>query len=212
MNCLTRLAAVIGLSVGLVSLCSCNCDKKPEEKQPSASSDSGAGSAMVMTSPGEAGGVAQDSFTVSAKVTEVEKKTREIELTSEDGSKATFVAGPEIRNFDQIREGDTVTATVTERLVVFVRSDGEDPSVTHASALATAPKGAKPGATLAQSYEVTAKVTAIDSAKRTAELTFSNGQTRTIPVRKDVELSRYKVGDTVVIRVTEALTVVVKSS
>jgi ribosomal protein S1 len=167
---------------------------------------------MVMTSPGEAGGVAQDSFTVSAKVTEVEKKTRELELTSEDGSKTTFVAGPEIRNFDQIREGDTVTATVTERLVVFVRRDGEDPSVTHASALATAPKGAKPGATLAQSYEVTAKVTAIDSANRTAELTFSNGQSRTIPVRKDVELSRYKVGDTVVIRITEALTVLVKSS
>jgi ribosomal protein S1 len=167
---------------------------------------------MVTTSPGEAGGVVQDSFTVSAKVVGIVGPTREITLGTDDGSRTTFTAGPEIRNFDQIRVGDIVSATVTERLVVFVRSDGEEPSVTHAAALATAPKGAKPGATLAQSYEVTAKVTAIDSANRRAELTFSNGQTRTVPVRKDVELSRYKVGDTVVIRITEALTVLVKSS
>ena len=73
-------------------------------------------------------------------------------------------------------------------------------------------KCAKPGATLAQSYEVVAKVAAIDAGNHTADLTFTNGQTKTIPVRADVELSRYKVGDSVVIRVTESLSVLVKST
>ena len=214
MTCLTKLAAVSVVSIGLLSLASCNTDKvaNANPPPPAAKSDGTAGSTIVSMTPGEAGGVIQDSFTASAHVSAVDSSSREITLAADDGTKTTFVAGPEVRNFDQIRVGDTVSATITERLNVFVRGDDVDPTVTHAAVLATAPKCAKPGATLAQSYEVVAKVSAIDAANRTADRTFSNGQTKTIPVRSDVELSRYKVGDSVVIRVTEVLSVLVKSS
>jgi len=56
---------------------------------------------------------------------------------------------------------------------------------------------------VADMYEIVASVKSIDSANRTAILQFSDGQTRTVHVRPDVDLSRYKVGDSVVIRVTQ---------
>ena len=38
-------------------------------------------------------------------------------------------------------------------------------------------------------------------------LKFADGRTHTVPVRFDVDLSRYKVGDSVIIRVTSTLSV-----
>jgi translation elongation factor P/translation initiation factor 5A len=163
-----------------------------------------------MIEPGEAGGVIEDTFTASATVAAVDPATRKITLTSEDGNKATFTVPAEAHNFDQIHVGDKVNATIVERMVVFVRSATTEPTVTHAAAVARAPKGAKPGALIAESFEIVAAVKAIDADKRTATLQFSDGQTKVVPVRKDVDLSRYKVGDSVVIRVTEALALLVQ--
>lgn len=203
------LAVFMCFSAGVLILASCESEKKgpPDRLEAATGSEQVSNS---RTTPGEAGGTAEDTFTVSVRVAAVDAATRKITLQSEDGSKASFIAGPEIKNFDQILVGDKVTATIKEKLHVFVRSDGESPNVTHAAALSTAPKGAKPGVMVGQVFEIVATVKAIDADKRTATLEFSEGQTRTIPVRKDVELSRYKVGDSVVIQVSESLSLLVE--
>ena len=199
-----QLAAALVLAAG-VGLASCNSDKKNETAaEPTANR-------TVTMNEGEAGGVVEDTFTAQAMVSDVDKSSRKVSLKGSDGNTTTFTAGPQIKNFDQIKKGDKVTATVKERLVVFVRSGSEDPTLSHGAALATAPKGAKPGAMVAEMYEITARVTAIDTAKRTATLQFAQGETRTVQVRPDVDLSRYKVGDTVVIRVSSALSVLVET-
>jgi hypothetical protein len=203
MNC--KLAAAVLLSAGILVLASCSSDKKKAE--PSAAT--GTGTTVVSVTPGVAGGAVEDTFTASVSVAAVDKSSRKITLAASDGGKATFTAGPEIRNFDQIRVGDKVTATFTERLVVFVRGDGADPSVSHAAALAAAPKGAKPGVMVGEAYEIVASIKSIDSANRTATLQFSAGQAKTVKVRQDVDLARYKAGDTVVIQVSAALALLV---
>ena len=203
----SKLAAVVfGCACALV-LASCNSEKKTEPS----SSMAAAGSRTVTLEPGEAGGVVQDTYSVSATVTSLDRATRQVTLTTADGSRTKFIAGQEIRNLDQLHEGDKVTATISERLVIFVRTGGEDPSVTHASALVTAPKGAKPGAMAAEQYEIVAKVKSIDTANRIAVLQFADGETRSVKVRPDVDLSKYKVGDSVVIRVTAMLSVLAES-
>jgi hypothetical protein len=57
------------------------------------------------------------------------------------------------------------------------------------------------------SRALTAKVTAMDAEKHKATLQFEDGSTETVPVRPDVDLSRRKVGDKVVIHSTEALAI-----
>lgn len=201
-----RKSSATFLAVGMLALASCESDKKDKEPPAKAPADF----TTVSVQPGEAGGMVEDTFTVTATVSAVDKSTRKITLKGETGEQTSFTAGPEIRNFDQIQAGDKVTATITERLNVFVRGSGTDPSVSHSAALAAAPKGAKPGVLVAETYEVVAAVKAIDTAKRTATLQFSDGQTKVVPVRSDVDLARYKVGDNVVIRVSAALSVLVE--
>jgi hypothetical protein len=159
----------------------------------------------VTVEPGEAGGTIEQTTTILVTIDAVEAATRKITLSAEDGSKATFTAGPAIRNFDQLKAGDKFTATLLEKLVVYVRSDKPDKSAAYAAAMARAPKGAKPGGIIAEHYELVASVTSIDTDKRIATLQFSDGKTRTVAVRPDVDLSRYKVGDSVVIEATTAL-------
>lgn len=196
----SKLAALFVGSTCALFLASC-AEKKTE---PSSNAVNGSSRTVTME-PGEAGGVVEDKFSVTATVSSIDRATRQVTLTGSDGSRTRFIAGPEIRNLDQLHEGDNVTATISERLVIFVRSDSEDPSMTHASALVTAPKGAKPGAMSAEKYEIVAKVKSIDTSSRICVLQFSDGSTRTIKARPDVDLSKYKVGDSVVIRVTATL-------
>jgi hypothetical protein len=197
--------AITLLSAGILILASCSSKENADS-----SKATGETTRTVVVEPGVAGGVAEGTFTVSATVAAVDKTTRRVTLTAGEGNKSAFTAGPEVRNFDQIRVGDKVTATFNERLAVFVRGDGADPSVTHAAALGAAPIGAKPGAMVAESYEVVASVKSINSANRTAVLEFPSNQLRTVNVRPDVDLSKYKVGDSVVIRVTATLSVLVE--
>lgn len=191
------LIAAAGAALSL----SCKSEKSDNPPAPS-------GMTEVSYTPGEAGGVIESKFTATARVSKIDKSSRKVTLTTSDGRPVDFTAGPEIRNFDQLKVGDNVEATISERLVAFVRKGSEDPAVAHAAALATAPKGAKPGALVAEAYEITASVQSIDTSARRATLLFADGQARTVSIRPDVEMSRYKVGDTVVIRVINSLSLI----
>jgi hypothetical protein len=143
-------------------------------------------------------------------VNSVDLATRKVTLATENGNTATFTAGPEVKNLAQLHVGDKLNATLLQQLIVYVRREGDQPSGTYAAAIASAPKGAKPGAVVAEAYEVIAVVTAIDPESRLATLKFLD-KTRTVKVRPDVDLARYKVGDTVVIRVNTMLSVLTAS-
>ena len=58
---------------------------------------------------------------ISATVTGVDPKTRMIELRGKDGQTGSFEAGPEVKNFAQIRKGDKVDVVYAEALAVEVR-------------------------------------------------------------------------------------------
>ena len=181
----------------------------PQSSAQTTVDSSATGSTAVSYVPGEAGGVAARVIKGSATVSAIDPATRSITLTTDDGSRATFAAPKEMHNFDQLRVGDKVNATFNEQLVVMV-GQGLEPGATHAAAVARAPKGARPGAIAAETFESVATVKSIDSANRRATLQFAGGDTATVPVRKDVDLTKYKAGDNVVIRVTQQLTLLVE--
>ena len=167
-------------------------------------------SSMTSIQPGEPGGVAVETYKETATVTAVDKATRKVTLVTKDGNKHTVKCGPQVANFNQIEVGDQVIATVTEQLVVFVRKPGEPSGDGAVSAVALAPLGAKPGVLVANTVEVTAKVKSIDVKNQKATLLFPDGTSKTIKVRKDVDLTKQNVGDDVVIRTTEAMAISVE--
>ncbi len=159
---------------------------------------------------GVAGGAIVNTVDVSARVTAIDKAKRKVTLLTSDGKKHTVKVGPEAVNFDQVRVGDLVKATVTEELVVFLDEEGAPSAEGEAGVGALAPKGAKPGGVVAQVTQVIATVTAIDRTNRTATLRFDDGSTKTFPVREDIDLSQHNVGERVVFRHTEMVAISVE--
>ena len=184
-----------------------SCSSTPESEGTTAE---GEGATMVAAQKGVPGGIMVDTYKITATVLAVDATTRKVTLVTPNGKKTTFKAGPEVVNFPQIQVGDIVKATVTRELVVYARKVSEPAGEGEAAAVALAPVGAKPGALMAETTQIIAKVQAIDLAKRKATLRFPDGTTETFTVRKDVDLTTAKLGDEVVIRSTEALAILVE--
>jgi hypothetical protein len=161
---------------------------------------------------GVPGGAVVRTYELTARVASIDTATRKVTLVSSDGIKKTVKMGPEVINFDQIHVGDQLKVMAAEELVVYVAGEGEASGDATAQFVALAPEGAKPGGMMAETTQVTAKVTAIDIGHRKATLEFEDGSTQTVAVRPDVDLGKRKVGDQVVIRITEALAIEVKES
>lgn len=182
----------------LLTLAACSSDDKPP-----APKEETAGSTLVQ--PGVPGGVVVETYTMTANVVHIDGPGREVILATPDGKRHGVKCGPEVVNFDQIRVGDQLKVTVAEEVAVYMASDAEPPSAGGAALVALAPKGAKPGGVMAATVQVTATVTAIDLGHHKATLTFADGSTKTVAVRHDVDLTKRKVGEKVVIRKTEAM-------
>jgi hypothetical protein len=193
-----KLAALTLLPVGLLTFASCS------------STPEGEGATMVAAQKGVPGGSVVETYKVTATVTAIDAATRKVTLVTPDGKKNTVTAGPDVVNFGQIQIGDQVKATVAEQLVVFVRKLGEPSDDGSAAAVALAPVGAKPGVLMANTEEVTAKVEALDLQHRKATLRLPDGTSKTLTVRKDVDMTKGKIGDEVVFRTTEALAITVE--
>ena len=192
------LAALALTPVAVLTLASCS------------STPEGQGATTVAVEQGVPGGTIVETYKVTATVTAVDAASRKVTIVTPDGTKTTFKAGPEVVNFAQIQVGDQVKATLAEQLVVFVRKNGDPANDGTAAAVALAPVGAKPGAVMANTEEVTAKVEAIDLAHHKATLRFPDGKTKTFKVRPDVDLTKAKLGDEVTFRTTEALAILVE--
>ncbi len=163
--------------------------------------------AGALAAEGVAGGAVVQTFELTATVVAIHQASRKVTLLSADGIKETVNVGPEAINFDQIRVGDRVKFETTQELVVGVAEPGETRSDAAAQVVALAPKGAKPGAVLAEVTQVSATITGLDKENRTASLRFEDGATRTLAVRPDVDLNKYKVGDKVVFSLTEMVAI-----
>ena len=149
-----------------------------------------------------------DTVRAKAKVTGVDRASRKITLQEEGGDEHSMIAGPEIRNFDQIEVGDTVTAEYVVAIGVYARAPGEPPSGAAGSGVEVAPKGQKPAARVMEETEVTATIDDIDYAKRTVKLRNAEGRTQLINVNERVQnLEQFKKGDEIVIRHTESLAI-----
>jgi len=160
--------------------------------------------------PGVPGGVTIDTYHSTATVTAIDASARLVTVVSSNGAKATFKCGPEVINFDQIHVGDQVRATLTKEMVVFLRSAGEPAMDGGAGAIALPVKGEKPGIAMADVVEITATVEAIDLKHHEATLLFPDGTTKTVPVRPDVDLTKAKLGQQVVIRTTRSMALLVE--
>jgi hypothetical protein len=192
-----KIVAISALPAALLAVTSCSSSPKGGVQSTS----------TTQTKKGVPGGSVVNTHKTTATVVAVDALTRRITLQTGDGRTEVVKAGPEVANFNQIQVGDKVNVTLTEQLVVFLQRGDSGGSGSRESTVAVAPAGAKPGVVMADTIETSAKVVGLDQKQRVATLQFPDGTIRSVTVRPDVDMTNAKLGDTVVIRSTEAMAV-----
>jgi hypothetical protein len=157
------------------------------------------------------GGLVVEAATAVFTVESIDGSTRDVVLRRSDSSLMTYRCGPDVRNFDQIKVGDKVTATVAAELALVLVKGGEvPPAAGTASVIIRSKKGDKPGGKIVDTIGFTAKVTKVDHEKREVKLEMADGKSRTVKVGPDIKLADVKPGDDVGVRVTRALAIAVE--
>jgi Cu/Ag efflux protein CusF len=161
--------------------------------------------------PGVPGGEVIQTTKIKATVTAIDANVRKITFVTPKDEKLVLKVCPEVVNFDQIKIGDQLLVTATEQVVIRMADAGEKIGADGGTGvIGLAPVGAKPGLLTAETLQITATVAAIDSEKRIATLQFEDGTSKIFPIRKDVDLSKRKVGEKVIIQVTEAFAILIE--
>lgn len=157
--------------------------------------------------------LSRDEQTATATVTNIDRKTRFVTLKGENGKEFTIEAGPEVRNFDQLKTGDQVTATFQAATALeLLPADGATIGVEASGSTERAPKGSMPGATAEQAISVTSRLTALDLKNHTVTLTGPDGKQRVINVKdpaRQARMNMLKVGQMVRVTYVEAIAVTV---
>jgi len=195
MNLLTRTTknfAILVLSIGFS--CTTLAQTKPAVVDPN-------------KAPIAAAGIDEVYQLVDAVVTKVDSKTRTVTLKDKDGTVTNFVAGPEIKNFPQIKVGDRLTVThelavVIELLKVNnqgIRSEVQTTSQT------SAPLGSKPASVISNTTTIIATVISIDRQKLTISVKGPKGKPDIYRIKNAALLKDIAVNDEVKIVLYDAM-------
>jgi hypothetical protein len=166
----------------------------------------------VATGPGKVAGAATTE--VTAKVIAVDPAQRTVTLLGASGNTRTIEVGDEVRNFGEIKVGDTVHAKYTQALALELKKGATGmaaPTEEHAITPAP-PPGAKPGGTVARKVTATAEVIAVDPAKQMVTLRGPKGNEVDVEVQDPNQLKNINKGDHVQVTYVEALAISVKEA
>jgi Cu/Ag efflux protein CusF len=150
----------------------------------------------------------EDTKVTKATVQKIDKDTREVTLKKEDGKVVTIKAPETVRNFDQIKVGDIVTAKYSVSVALAIRKSDEPPSATGRESVSRAPLGEKPAAESRKTIQISAEVKDIDRDKREVTLAGPEGNTKVVKVPEDMKkFDDLKEGDHVVVTATESIAI-----
>ena len=188
----TKNFAILVLSIGIS--CTTLAQTKPAVVDPN-------------KAPIAAAGIDEVYQLVDAVVTKVDSKTRTVTLKDKDGTVTNFVAGPEIKNFPQIKVGDRLTVThelavVIELLKVNnqgIRSEVQTTSQT------SAPLGSKPASVISNTTTIIATVIGIDRQKLTISVKGPKGKPDIYRIKNAALLKDIAVNDEVKIVLYDAM-------
>jgi Cu/Ag efflux protein CusF len=165
------------------------------------------GGVAVATAPGK--GAVAETVKVEATISAIDKATRAVTLKSAKGEELTVTAGPEVKNFDQMKVGDVVTVEYLRALALELKKGGGlIVQRTEQAGGAAAKPGEKPAGAVGRQVKVVADVVDLDPARQTVKL---KGPQRTVELHiADAEqFKRVAKGDQVEATFTEAVAIAV---
>ncbi len=166
------------------------------------------GGVMAGTAPGKAA-VAQ-TVKITATITAIDKATRDITLKGPQGHEVTITAGPQVKNFDQLKVGDQVNMQYVEALTLELKKGGGlVVARTEQAGAVGAKPGQQPAGAVGRQVTIVANVVDVDAATQTVTL---KGPQRTVELKipDPEQFKRVAKGDQVEATYTQALAIAVE--
>ena len=161
-----------------------------------------AGGTVMETAPGK--GTVANVAKITASVEAIDAAKRAITLKGPEGKVVTITAGPEVKNFDQIKVGDSLVVRYVEALSLELKKGGTALRERKDQDMGVSAKpGERPAAAVGTKTTVVADVIAVDPKKQVVTL---RGPERTVDLklRDPEQFKLVKVGDQVEATFTEA--------
>jgi hypothetical protein len=147
----------------------------------------------------------------SATITAINQTTRIVTLKDAQGNIEDIYCSPEIKRFNELKVGETVTFSYHAAVVYQILKPG-DTSAAPAGAAITRGQGVRPSGAVTQQKKTTVTVAAIDTAVTSITVQTADGHKMTALIEDKKNLDGLKVGDKIDITFTEALMVTVESA
>lgn len=148
---------------------------------------------------------------ITATVEAVNQDNRSLVLRGEDDALTLVMAGPNVRNFEQINAGDRIVVSYREAIAAEVKPKGEGiEGVKQATAKARAPEGSRPGIGTGSLIATTVEIQSVDTSFDTVTFTRPDGITRTVAVedpQAQAFIRELRRGDEVEVTYSEAVAV-----
>ena len=163
----------------------------------------------VMADGGVDKGIVISNYIVVISAVEaIDQERRTIAIKSPDGKAVTLRASKKVKNFQEIKKGDVVTAEYLEAVAVIVRKPDGKSLPGYLKDVTIAPPGKESAALPVDMVESLGMVEAIDYGLRTVTVKGPDEAIQTYKV--DTRVKKFKdisKGDKVYIKVTEPLAV-----
>jgi hypothetical protein len=152
---------------------------------------------------------ATDKISETATIIKIDKAGRNVTMVGESADTFTVHCGTNVKNFAQIKVGDQVKATYSEKLTIMAEGPGKS-EVTHETSEGSAAAGSKPSANMTERTKVSATITAIDKAAGTATLKGMEGHEYIVTPKHPETLDKVAVGDMVTFTYTQSIAISVE--
>ena len=151
-----------------------------------------------------------DRVSITAEVVGINVANRTLVLRTPKDKIVTLHVSEEARNFDQIEIWDKLKITYYESMAVYIGKSTGRPKMITRSVLSRTPKGHKPGGSAVRTIDLTGQVMGIDRENRKVTVKGVDGKLTTTKVAPSVKgYDSLNVGDTVMVRFTESLAILV---
>lgn len=160
--------------------------------------------------PGKVSAV--EAVQAAARVEAIDAATRSVTLIGEEGRRFGVVAGPDVRNFEQIKVGDEVVIEYIRATSLQVRKSTGVRELSEQTAGERAQPGDKPAGAIGRQVTVVADVIALDRTKSTITLRGPERNVIELDVRNPEHFDVVKVGDQVEANFIESVAISVNAT
>jgi hypothetical protein len=138
-----------------------------------------------------------DRYASEYEVVAVDQATRKVSLKAADGTTTTITAGPEVRNFAQVKKGDRVRVEYAQALTVRFKKGGGVRVKEETMDGARAAQGAKPAGAVMREVHFVADIVKLDATTGAITVKGADGRTLEAKVNDPKVLKGYAAGDQV---------------